>query len=233
MYRRSVLGQFWITLSMAVTFAAIGSVFGFIFHAPLQEYLPYLGCGLVFWAFLSQLLTDGATSFIIAEPFIKQLPLPLMTYFLRIMWKTFFVLLHNAVALVLLLLIFPRGISLVTLAIVPGMALGALAMGGLSLALAVLSTRFRDVPQILGAVIQVCFYLTPIVWLPESIPEGPRTLILGWNPFYHLIQLMRQPLLNIAPSWGEWGLAAGLAAAFLAVGALAYSANRTKIAFWV
>ncbi|PZQ89722.1 MAG: ABC transporter permease [Leifsonia xyli] len=233
MYRRSVLGQFWITLSMAITFAAIGSVFGFIFNTPLAQYLPFLGCGLVFWSFMSVLLTEGATSFIAAESFLKQLPLPLTTFFLRTVWKTIFVMLHNVAALIVLLLIFPQGISAVTLSVVPGVLLATTAMGGIALALAVVSTRFRDVPQILGAVIQVCFYVTPIVWQPESIPEGPRGIILFWNPFYHLLQVIRQPLLNVAPSWTEWGIALGLAVVSAAIGWAVYLSNRTKIAFWV
>jgi lipopolysaccharide transport system permease protein len=233
MYRRSVLGQFWITLSMATTFAAIGSVFGFIFGLPLAEYLPFLGTGLVFWSFMSVLLTDGATSFIVAESFLKQLPLPLTTYFLRTVWKTVFVMLHNLVALAVLLLAFPPGVSLATLGVLPGVLLATVTMGGLGLALAVISTRFRDVPQILGAAIQVCFYVTPIVWKPESLPEGPRSIILFWNPFHHLLQVIRQPLLNIAPSWNEWAIALTLALASAALGTLVYRANRTKIAFWV
>lgn len=233
MYRRSVLGQFWITLSMAITFAAIGSVFGFIFGVPLSEYLPFLGVGLVFWSFMSVLLTDGATSFIAAESFLKQLPSPLTTYFLRTVWKTIFVMLHNLVALAVLLVIFPPGVSLVTLGVLPGVALATVAMGGLGLALAVVSTRFRDVPQILGAAIQVCFYVTPIVWQPAALPEGPRGIILFWNPFHHLLQVIRQPLLNVAPTWNEWGIALLLALVSAALGVVVYLANRTKIAFWV
>jgi lipopolysaccharide transport system permease protein len=233
MYRRSVLGQFWITLSMAITFAAIGSVFGVIFGLPLPEYLPHLGAGLVLWAFMSAILTEGSTSFIVSEAFIKQIPLPLTTYFMRTTWKTFFVFLHNMVALVILLLFFSPGISLATLGIIPGLLLLMMAVGGISLGIAVISTRFRDVPQILSSVVQVCFYLTPIVWKPESLPEGPRELILTWNPFYHLLQVTRQPLLNIAPTWTEWGTAALMAAVSMLIGTAIYRANRKRVAFWV
>lgn len=233
MYRRSVLGQFWITLSMAITFAAIGSVFGFIFGLPLPEYLPHLGAGLVLWAFMSAILTEGSTSFIASEAFIKQIPLPLTTYFMRTIWKAFFIFLHNAVALVVLLIFFSPGISLATLGIIPGLVLLMLTVGGVSLGIAVISTRFRDVPQILSSAVQVFFYLTPIVWKPESLPEGPRDLILTWNPFYHLLQVTRQPLLNIAPTWTEWLIAIAMAAVSVLLGSAIYRANRKRVAFWV
>lgn len=233
MYRRSVLGQFWITLSMAITFLAIGSVFGLIFQSPVVEYLPFLGCGLVFWNFLSLIVNEGAVSFIVGDAFIRQLPLPPIIFFLRSIWKTVFVLLHNAIALILLLLVFSPPPTPAILLVFPAVVLGGAGMAGLALALAVLATRFRDVPQILSALIQVLFYLTPIVWLPQSIPEQARGLILGINPFYHMIQIMRQPLLGQLPTLQEWGIAGALAAVFIALGALVYARNYHRLAFWL
>lgn len=218
---------------MAITFAAIGSVFGLIFQSPIIEYLPFLGCGLVFWSFLSGIVNEGATSFIAGDAFIRQLPLSPLVFFLRSIWKTSFVLLHNAVALLLLLLVFPPELGPAVLLVVPGVIVGGAGMAGLALALAVLATRYRDVPQILAAVVQVLFYLTPIVWLPQALPPGPRDVILGFNPFNHMIQVMRQPLLGYAPTAQEWGVAVGLAVAFLLVGALTYTMFRKRLAFWL
>lgn len=233
MYRRSVLGQFWITISMAVTFAAIGSVFGLIFNSPIIEYLPFLGCGLVLFNFLSLIINDGASAFIAAEPLIRQLALPPLVYFLRSIWKTFFVLLHNAIALAVLLLIIPQGFSPAVLLVVPGVIIAGSGMAGLALALGVLAARYRDVPQIVAAVVQVCFYLTPIVWLPEALPVEARDIVLTWNPFHHMIEVMREPLLNHYPTPGAWGTAILLAIAFLALGAGAYTWKRRMLAFWV
>ena len=233
MYRRSVLGQFWITLSMIVTFAAIGVVFGLIFRSPIVEYLPFLGCGLVLFNFLSLILNEGATSFITSASFLQQLPLSPLTFFLRSVWKTLFVLLHNAVALAILLIALPQGFSPAVLLVVPGLLLATTAMAGLALGLAMLSTRFRDVPQIVASVIQVSFYLTPIVWLPSAVPSPAREVLLGVNPFYPLIEIMRQPLLNEYPSPALWLSAAGLAAAFVLIGCLSYLWKRRALPFWV
>jgi ABC-type polysaccharide/polyol phosphate export permease len=233
MYRRSVLGQFWITLSMAITFVAIGSVFGLIFNSPIVQYLPFLGCGLVFFNFLSSVLNEGATAFISAEAFIRQLPLPPVIFFLRSIWRSFFVLFHNAVALVILLLVFPPGVSAATFLVIPGVIVAGAGMAGLALAIAMLATRYRDVPQIVGAIVGVCFYLTPIVWLPEALPQPARDVLLTWNPFNHLIQVMRDPLLNVYPSWQAWGAAIGLAVVFLLIGIGAYTWKRRQLAFWV
>jgi lipopolysaccharide transport system permease protein len=233
MYRRSVLGQFWITLSMAITFAAIGLVFGLIFNTTIQTYLPYLGCGLVLFNLLSLLTSEGTNSFIAADSFIRQLPLSPLIYFGRTIWRTCFIFAHNFVALIILLIVIPQGVSFATLLFVPGMLISVTAMSGLALALAMLATRYRDIPQIVASVLGVAFYVTPIVWLPETLPEQARNLVLTWNPFHHLIVVMREPLLNQYPSPAAWLTAIGLAIAFVSLGLASYAWKRRQLAFWM
>jgi lipopolysaccharide transport system permease protein len=233
MYRRSVLGQFWITLSMGVTFGAIGGVFGLIFQSPIVEYLPFLGAGLVFFNFINLILNEGAQAFIASEAFIRQVPLSPLIFFLRSIWKAFFVLLHNAVALVVLLIVFPQGFSPAVLLVIPGVAIAGSAVAGLALALAMLATRYRDVPQIIGAVVQVMFYLTPIVWLPSSLPAAARDILLGFNPLFPLLQIMRQPVLNEYPSLRTWAASLVIAVIFIALGLASYRWKRRQLAFWV
>lgn len=233
MYRRSVLGQFWITLSMGVTFGAIGAVFGLIFRSPIVEYLPFLGCGLVFFNFISLILTEGAGGFIAAAGFIRQLPLSPLIFFMRSIWKAFFVLLHNALALIVLLAVFPQGISPATLLVIPGIVIAGTGIAGLALALAMLSSRYRDIPQIISAVVQVAFYLTPIVWLPSSLPSAARDVLLGWNPLFPLLEIMRQPLLNNYPSFGTWAISLAIAAVFVLLGLASYAWKRHQLPFWL
>ena len=233
MYRRTVLGQFWITISMTVTFVAIGAIFGLIFKSPVIDYMPFLACGLVFFTFLGGILNEGATSFIGAESFIKQSPLPPIIYYLRSVWKNGFLLLHNAVALVALFLFFPQGISGATFLVIPGVAIAMLGMAGLGLALAMASTRFRDVPQMIAAAVQVFFYITPILWLPTALPPEAQAIVLPWNPFYHYLEIMRQPLLNVYPSAADWASALAFTVTFVALGIGAYWWKYRRLAFWV
>ena len=63
-YRRSVLGPFWITISMGVMVLALGLLYGTIFKQPLKNYLPYVTTGFIVWGLLSSFITDGLKSFI-------------------------------------------------------------------------------------------------------------------------------------------------------------------------
>ena len=56
---------------------------------------------------------------------------------------------------------------------------------------------------------QVVFYLTPIMWLPNLLPERAGMYMLTFNPFFHLIEIVRAPLLGQLPSTQNWLAACG------------------------
>jgi len=94
-YRRSALGPFWLTIAMGVMIGSIGVVFGQIFNSPMSEFLPFLAAGMIFWGFISSVITEGCTGFIAAEGIIKQLPIPLFVHILRVIWRNLLILAHN------------------------------------------------------------------------------------------------------------------------------------------
>jgi ABC-type polysaccharide/polyol phosphate export permease len=95
-YRRSVLGPLWLTLSMGIMVGALGYLYGGLFGHSMQDYLPYLALGLIFWAFLASFMTEGCTVFTAAAPFIHQVNAPLSIYPFRLLWKNLIILAHNA-----------------------------------------------------------------------------------------------------------------------------------------
>ena len=101
----------------------------------------------------------------------------------------------------------------------------------LALVAGVLSTRYRDIPQVIANVIQVIFFLTPIFWSPESLPNRPAFVV--FNPFYHLIAIVRAPLLDVVVSPMSWGLCLGMAAIGFGFTAWLYRRAHARIAYWV
>src|SRR5579862_3521855 len=75
-YRRSVLGPFWITISMAITVYSMGYLYGHLFHTDLQSYFPFLVAGMLSWALISSQITDLAEAFSSSEGLLKQIKLP-------------------------------------------------------------------------------------------------------------------------------------------------------------
>lgn len=233
MYIRTVLGQFWITLGMAITILAIGLVFGLLFGVPLNEYLPYMATGLIIWTFFTGLITEGSQAFIVAEGYIRQLSISKMTYFYQVLWKQLFLLAHNIVIIPILLIIFPQGISIVFFLFLPGLVLALFSLSSFTLVLAVLSTRFRDLPQIIASVLLVLFYLTPVIWQPSSLPSSSIATILELNPLNHLLQIIRLPLLNQVPTFQNYFGALLFGIFFFIIAYFVYNKNKNKIAYWV
>jgi len=232
-YRRSALGPFWITLSMGVMIGTIGIVFGQIFQSPMQEFLPFLTIGMILWTFIASVITEGATGFISAEGIIKQLPLPLFVHIMRMIWRNFLILLHNLVIFPVVLLIVGKPLDWTALLSVLGLLVGILNLGWMVLILAIVCARYRDLPQMVTSVLQVIFYLTPVMWMPSLLPARAGTFLLDLNPFYHMLEIARAPLLGHAPSMANWVVAASLAVLGWGLALLIFGRYKRRIAYWL
>src|SRR5579859_4208969 len=98
-YRRSRLGQFWITLSMAVTIVTLGVLYAYLFNVPIKEYLPFLAVGMVAWGTVSNIVTEACTVFTGAEIYLRQVPMPKSVFVHRMLVRNVVTLAHNAVIL--------------------------------------------------------------------------------------------------------------------------------------
>jgi len=233
-YRRSVFGQLWITIGMAVTIAAIGIVFGTIFATPLEIFLPYLASGLIMWALIAGILNDGNTAFIASEGMIKQLPLPKIVYIVRIVWRNLIVSAHNVVIFPIVIWIVGGGTSWAILLWPLGVVGAVLSLSGLALIFAIVAARYRDLPQIVNAALTVGFYITPVIWIKESLGDNELVnLIVSLNPLYHILQVARLPMIGQLPSLSNWIWVFASAGLFWAVGVYMFSRFEKRIAYWV
>jgi len=232
-YRRSKLGPFWLTISMGVLIGALGLVFGAIFNAPMREFLPFLAIGIILWTYISTTINEGCVSFISSEGIIKQLPLPLFLHVMRVIWRNFVILGHNIVILPLLLLIFLRPPELVALLAIPGLLISSLTLAWVALLAGIFCTRYRDLTQIVASVLQVAFYVTPIIWMPSLLAGRRAFLFLDLNPFYHLIEVVRAPLLGSFPSLTNWLVSIAMAAGGWLFTLWVYGKYRHRISYWL
>lgn len=230
-YRRSVLGPFWITLSAIVSIFALALVYTQIFKVPTSEYLVFLTAGFIAWLYLASLVTEACGVFIGAEGIIRQVNLPLGIHVLRLVWRSLITLAHNMVVVALVLLYMGVGFSWTTLLFFPALLLtviGAIALGYL---LGGLCTRYRDIPPIVGSLIQVMFYVTPVIWPPKLLKGHEHLLV--FNPFYYFLELMRAPLMSEVPAADLWIVASGMVALLCAAAAFFMARYRWRVAYWI
>ena len=232
-YRRSSLGPFWITISTAVMVTCIGLIFGGLFRSPMSEFLPFLASGLIIWTFISSCLTEGTSVFVSAEPVIKQLSLPLFTHILRMVARNLYIFAHNIVIFPIVLLCVQRGIGINVVFFIPGLFLLTVNLLWMSLTLGLICTRFRDMTQIVISGLQLFFYVTPVIWMPSLLPARTSVMILEPNPMYHLMEIVRAPLMNQAPSLSNWLFSFLFAVLGWSFSILFFNKYRSRIAYWL
>jgi len=230
-YRRSVIGPFWITISTGIMIGALGFLYSHIFKIDMTEYLPFLAAGFFSWGLISSLVTEGCQAFNSSEHLIKQLSAPMSIYVYRVLWSNLLTAAHNVWIFVLVALWFSLDIGWSVILVVPALAL--ILVNGLwvGLLLGLLSARFRDIPLIVTNIIQVMFFMTPVIWKADMLPG--RVLLLDANPFYHFVEILRAPMLGHAPSAENWLAGLSVTVVGWAVALIFYTAYRWRIAYWV
>lgn len=218
---------------MAVQIAAMGVVFGIIFKTPLYEYLPFLASGIILFSLISSSVIDGCMTFINSESMVKQLDLNFFVYVFRIVLRNLLNLAHNIVVIPLVFLIMWHPIGWQILLFIPGILIVLANLSWMTVILGMVSARFRDVPQTVQAIMTIVYFITPVMWQPEAVGAENAHWLLGLNPFYHLLQLLRLPFLSALPTAENWILASTSALVGWLIALVALRKFGKQIAYWV
>src|SRR5882724_799219 len=230
-YRRSILGPFWLTASMAIMIVALGVLYARLFNTPVEDFLPFLCVGLLVWNLVASFLTEGGTLFTGSESYIKQIRLPYSVYVFRSSWSKLIIFAHNFVIYFGILLYFEIWPGAVALLAIPGLLLVLVNGAAATLFIGMVSARFRDVPQVLNSVVQFVFFVTPIMWKPELLRN--RTFIADFNPFFHLLEIVRAPLLGSLPSTKSYIAVLLITLVNVVIVGAFFARFRSRISYWV
>ncbi len=232
-YRRTTIGPFWLTLSTAALVGSVGLVFAGLFGNDISQYIPYLGAGIIVWTLINATVLEGCNVFVAASGYIKSVPMPLTTHVYRMIFRNLIIFTHNLLLVIILWCIFQWPLGWDVIVGLGGLAIIVVALIGVVLLLGTLCARFRDIPQIIAALMQLLFLLTPIIWMPDAIKSERAHLVVDWNPLYYLLEVVRGPLLGRPPSAWVWIIAIVLALASFAAGSSFYLRFRHRIAYWL
>ncbi|MEW6643535.1 MAG: ABC transporter permease [Pseudomonadota bacterium] len=230
-FRRSLIGPFWLTLSMGIMVGAMGLVFSTIFQQEIAGILPYISVGLILWGFVSSCVNEGSGVFIASADYVRNVPIPLSVHVYRMIARNVIILAFNMTIYLLVLVVFPHPLNLNYLLAIPGFVLLLINVSWSSIALAVLSARYRDIPQVVASLLQVIFFVTPVFWSAQTLPNRPAFILL--NPIYHLLEIVRTPLLGGLPHLLSWAVALGCAVIGSVATVLLYRRAYPRVAYWV
>jgi len=239
-YKGSVLGNLWPLLNQLSQLLIYTYVFAIVLQVKLSlKGVPtnnitfglWLFAGLLPWiAFTGGLIP--ATTSVVAQPnLVKKVVFPLALLPLVPILAAFIESCFGLIALIILYAISTHTFHL-TLALLPLVWLPQLMLtAGLGYLLAGLTVFIRDVPQTLGVVLNLWFYLTPIVYPATAIPDKWRTYVFWLNPLAAMAEVYRDLILvGHVKHWGELAVAFLIASMVLLLGVLCYRRLRPAFA---
>jgi ABC-2 type transport system permease protein/lipopolysaccharide transport system permease protein len=221
-FRRSTIGASWIFVNLAVMVLSIGFIYANLLGQNPREFIPYLTIGMILWGYLTNSIIDGGNAFIHAEGYIKQISLPIYVYIFRSFVSISVTTLITMCAFVIVAIVYRIPVQPGTLLAIPGLLLVMTTSLLLITIFAHLNARFRDVAHMAAVGMQVLFYVTPVIF-PAALLRHRRDLsmVIELNPLYHLLEVVRQPLLyGTAAGWHSY-VAVGIVIVVLTAAAAA------------
>jgi ABC-type polysaccharide/polyol phosphate export permease len=230
-YVRTALGPLWIVLSTALWFGVMGFVMANLFKQDLHEYLPFLVSGLLSWLLISTCINESSHVLVTSSPLITSFRIPIFTHYIRFVLRNVIIFFHNVIILLIVLCIFPPPVNGNTLLVIPGLFIVLLIMISLAVFLSLANLRYRDTHLAVSSAMQVLPFVTPIYWDKAMLQK--HKWIADLNPLYHMIQIIRAPILGQAPEPMSWVITIGGAAIMLLLATLLFVRYRHRIIFWL
>ncbi|MGH9399332.1 MAG: ABC transporter permease [Thermoanaerobaculia bacterium] len=230
-YKRSVLGIFWTMLAPLLNMVVLTLVFSTLLQRQIENYPVYFLTGSLVWGFFAQTTSFAASQTASSNDLARRIYVP----------RSVFVAAAAAVGLVnvglslvpLLLLLAVTGFPLhATWIFLPvPLLLVLLFTSGVALFVFTLASRFSDVRESYLVLLQLWFFLTPVIYHPSIVPARYR-FALWANPMYHLVQTFRRPIYDgQLPGPALLAIAAAVSVVVFASGFLYFARHVDRFAF--
>lgn len=231
-YRRSVLGPFWITITVAIQAFTMGYLLSYLFNTEVNRQVPYICISLVTWTLITGSISDAATCFVNHSNNILQVKRPLTLYIMLLLWRNTIIYAHTVIVYFIVAPMFGIVPSAAYLYAPLGLALLLLNMGWVSLVVAISAARYRDLPLLITNLFTVLVWLTPVYYELSSLgPTGAR--LIGLNPLTHFMEIARAPFLNYVPPLSSWITVSLLAAVGWMVALALFARTRSRVPYWL
>jgi ABC-2 type transport system permease protein len=207
-YKKSVLGWAWSLINPASTLLIFSIVFGVIFssdppvmgNGTTQSFALFLFCGLVVWNFFSGTVNGSISQLQAAGPLLNKVYFPPACPAIANMFTVLLqALIEGAILAAIMIVVGNVGWTMVLFPLV--LVCTGLFGLGLGLVAAVYNVYLRDVGYLVGIVLNVLFYATPIVYPLDQVPEEkfgiPMRRLIELNPLTRLVELTREAFYTL------------------------------------
>jgi ABC-2 type transport system permease protein len=232
-YRRSVIGFVWTMLQPLLMMLVFYLVFSKLFRFNLPHYPVYALAGVLFWNFFSQSIVSSMNSLRGNAPLLQKMPVPKAVFPLATVISGVVNLLFALIPTLVILILLEHTLSPALLFLPVSILLAGLFTLGAGLLLSPLAVFFSDVVELVGVLLTVLMYLTPIFYPMAILPDKVRWVV-RFNPLRSVLEVFRDPIhYGKIPPLEHLAVCVAITAVALLVGAWAFRRSSDRIPFYV
>ncbi len=229
MYAQTYFGLLWSVIRPLITLAIFSVIFNYFLKVPTEKpYYVFAFAGMIAWNFFSLISNSASTAILAKQNLIRKMYFPKLILPLS---KVLVASVDFAVSLVIIfsMMVYEGGMfGIQTLSLPFFVLLNVLCGLAVALWMNSLNIRFRDLHQIIPAIIGIAIWVTPVFYPTTIIPAGYDFFVYA-NPMAGVIKGFRFALLGEAfPEWQYW-IAMGITSLLAVVGAWYLSQTEDKM----
>lgn len=194
-YKNSILGVLWSFINPLLQIAVYALVFQVILKSDIKNYTVYLCCGLIPWQYFSSVVLRGAAVIVDNANIIKKVYFPREILPISVVASEGVNFLISTIIILGFVIFGGIGLSWNVLWYFLIVAIQFIVSIGIALIVSSLTIYFRDLLHLLGILIQLLFYATPIVYSINSVPTELQWIV-KINPMSYLIDAYRNIFYN-------------------------------------
>jgi len=192
-YKRSLIGPWWITLSTFFLILGISLLYSIILNQDFKTHIFNLSINLIIWIFIRESIVDSCQSLIESKNLIMNEQFNIIVFALRVILRNLIIFAHNTLIIFLLLLFLKDKFELYgVLLFFLNLFLLVLFLIPICISVSLISTRFRDFQMIVTNIMQLLFFISPILFTKQLVSNVEW--IININPFAMLMLLISESL---------------------------------------
>tara|TARA_B100000989_G_scaffold70706_1_gene49511 strand:- start:13498 stop:14274 length:777 start_codon:yes stop_codon:yes gene_type:complete len=194
-YVGSYIGPFWITITQIILVISIGYIYGGMFNIPPEKYMPFLTCGFVYWNLITGIINEGTRVYGSNKGYLSEINLNPVIFIFKNVFSNTIIFFHNFIAVFVIFYLTDYDYTYLFFLSIIGFFFIVVNGFFLIISIGIICERFRDIPSLITNILQISFFVTPIIWDPMNF-KSRAIIILKLNPFWHFIEAARAPLLG-------------------------------------
>lgn len=231
-YRRSKLGQIWITISTFVLTFSISLIYSKLFGLNFIDYLIFLVPSLCLWIFIKETIQDSLNVFYQNKSFFLNEKTNHLVMIFRILSRNVIIYLHNLIIIIILNIFYSKDFSFLGLLIfLLNFILIMPFLFSVCLIGSIFVTRFRDLEIIIGNFLQLLFFITPILYKKTFL--GSYSWIVDYNIFAIIINFINGPLMLEFPNFVNYVTVLVMSVFFFTLSVILYNYKKNRINYWL